>query len=406
MRHAFKQTRSIGFTILELIVVVGIIGILTTVVVVTYGGSRAKANDVSLLSDIDTLDTMETNYGLKHSFPKVYHSTSGYDSDLDFTPSNGNVIDVFVDNADYCIRAYNTKATKNSKNNAYTKESNSGVCSRLILKETMTELGFIPVPGSATYGTSDFYVMKYEASCIGCNGVALSRPGLTPVGEVSRASALSWSAAACDGCHLMTEAEWMTIAQNVLSVSSNWSGGAVGSGYIYSGNNDGNPSGPNAQVASANDSDSYYLTNNFAGDSSVTNGMVGNSQRRTLTLTNGEVIWDMAGNQLERTSDQVTTGQPGINGAGYAWREWTAITTPGSLPVNPFPSSTGISGSNLWNSSKGIGMVYSNANETALKDFFRGGSTNTTPGYSGVLALNLSYTSGTAGSAIGFRAAR
>ena len=39
-------------------------------------------------------------------------------------------------------------------------------------------------------------------------------------------------------------AEWMTLAANVLSVPSNWSGGSVGSGYIYSGHNDNDPPNP------------------------------------------------------------------------------------------------------------------------------------------------------------------
>lgn len=86
--------------------------------------------------------------------------------------------------------------------------------------------GFIIVPGSITYGTSDFCVMKFEAKNVG--GVATSQASGVPWNSISQASAVSTSAAACTGCHLITEAEWMTIAQNVLSVSSNWGEGSVG----------------------------------------------------------------------------------------------------------------------------------------------------------------------------------
>lgn len=133
--------------------------------------------------------------------------------------------------------------------------------------------------------------------------------------SISQASAISTALAACSGCHLISEAEWLTITQNVLSVSSNWSDGSVGSGFIYSGHNDNAPA--NALAADTNDANSYSGT----GNSSPSN------QRRTLTLTNDEVIWDLAGNVYERTAGTSTTGQPGITGeTGYAWKEWPNVT--------------------------------------------------------------------------------
>lgn len=121
-----------GFTIVELLVVLVIIGILSTVAVVSYQGVKARANDVSVQSDIDALDGIEANYGLKNNVAgKAWYSGSGADSDLNFTPSSGNVIDVVITSKDYCIRGYNTASTKNSINNVYTKESSSGVCNLL-----------------------------------------------------------------------------------------------------------------------------------------------------------------------------------------------------------------------------------------------------------------------------------
>ncbi|MEI7917819.1 MAG: hypothetical protein WCH58_00345 [Candidatus Saccharibacteria bacterium] len=231
--------------------------------------------------------------------------------------------------------------------------------------------GFINVPGSATYGTSDFCVMKYEASrsdatavAQGTSTIPVSTAGVQPWVDVNRSTSISYApnVAGCTGCHLITLAEWLTIAQNVLSVPSNWSSGTVGSGYMFSGHNDLVPN--NAVVTSSNDSDGYYLTGNFSGDSSVNlYGVVGNSQRRTLTLSNGQIIWDLSGNLTEWTS-YLTGGvgnQPGINGMMWENREWTAITNPGTMTPNISPATTGIFGASTWNSTKGIGRIYSSS---------------------------------------------
>lgn len=204
--------------------------------------------------------------------------------------------------------------------------------------------------------------MKYEASQVGVSNVPISTSGVLPWVNLSQPTALADSpnVAGCTGCHLITEAEYLTIVQNVLSVTSNWSGGTVGSGYIYSGHNDDAPA--NALAADPSDA------NGYAGETNQ-----GGNQRRTLTLTNGQVIWDLAGDVSEWTSDTVGTGQPGVNGGGYAWRQWTAITNPGTISPDPSPAGIGIIGSGAWTSAKGIGQIYSNTNETLTMDLERSG---------------------------------
>lgn len=258
--------------------------------------------------------------------------------------------------------------------------------------------GYIVVPGSATYGTSDFCVMKYEAKNVG--GVATSQAALLPWRSLGQANTVTTAAAACAGCHLITEAEWMTIAQNVLRVASNWDNGAgvhtVGTGYIYSGHNNDYPSPTTKLDADTNDSNGYYGTG--AVDPS--------NQRRTLTLSNNEVIWDFAGNAWEWTSGSVQSPiiQPGASG-GLAFRDWTAITNPGTLPINPSPAATGIAGASSWTTAQGIGRTYSNSDEVAPRGFVRGGSASGLS-WAGVLSLNMSYAIGSLGSDIGFRVAK
>ncbi|HEU4831010.1 MAG TPA: LamG-like jellyroll fold domain-containing protein, partial [Candidatus Saccharimonadales bacterium] len=127
--HNTKKSLTLGFTIVELLIVIVIIGILATLTGVVYNGIQAKAYDTSVLSDIDTMDSAQTSYGLKNSVAgKEYYSGSGYDADLDFEASEGNVIDVVANGADYCIRGYNPKGVKDSIDNSYSKGSTETAC--------------------------------------------------------------------------------------------------------------------------------------------------------------------------------------------------------------------------------------------------------------------------------------
>ena len=261
-------------------------------------------------------------------------------------------------------------------------------------------LNFIIVPGSLTYGTSDFCVMKYEAKQVGTTTTPISQAAGLPWVSISQTTAIANSpnVAGCTGCHLITEAEWMTIAQNVLSVASNWDNGAgvhvVGTGYIYSGHNDNAPA--NALAASTDDTNGYYGTGNVSPS----------NQKRTLTLTNGEVIWDMVGNVYDWTAGTVQTPiiQPGITNAGYAWREWTVITNAGTLSISPSPTGTGITNASTWNSGNVIGQIYSSSDEVGLRGFIRGGVWYRSD-TAGVLSLALDNGPSGALAAFGFRVA-
>lgn len=404
---------SSAFTIVELLVVIVIIGILAAITIVSYVGVSNKANESSVISDLDN----------NAKLLKLYYSS--YDSYPTALDSNNCPTAPTIDNK-HCLKlsGNNTLVSYTSivksdfrltiKNNNMEYSINSTTSPAITTTPSNSTIGkacptgFIPVPGSGTYGTDDFCVMKYEAKIYGNdNGTTgysstnypSSRASGTPYVNISQTNAITQSEKTVDqsgntitGAHLITESEWMTIAQNVLSVASNWSSGTVGTGYIYSGHNDNNPA--NALVASTDDSDGYYGTGNTSGN-----------QKRTLSLTNGEVIWDLAGDVWEWTSGQTTGGQPGISGGDYAWRDYTAITTTGSLSVNIFPSSTGISGSSSWTSSNGIGQIYSSADETAARAFRRGGTWNT-GGCAGVLALDLHLSPSTTSTYIGLRVSR
>jgi hypothetical protein len=202
-------------------------------------------------------------------------------------------------------------------------------------------------------------------------GVALSQATNTPWVNISQTDAISTSQAACDDCHLISEAEWMTVAANVLGVASNWSGGTVGSGFIYSGHSDNSPANSLAATTDGN--------------------TTGSNQRRTLTLTNGEVIWDFPGNGVwEWTTGTIAGGQlPGLSGeVAYVYRQWNN----GSLLFNGLPSASrpsAISGTVAgYSSGNGIGSLWSNVGEAGARSFVRGGRLSS-PSNAGVLALDL-----------------
>ncbi len=280
--------------------------------------------------------------------------------------------------------------------------------------------GFIKVPGSKTYNTNDFCVMKYEAKAddngdgvgdtnqttgvntwpantypISTSRKLTSSAAGYPVANISQTTAITAASSfvyGCDsGCHLITEAEWMTIAQNVLSVASNWSSGTVGSGYIFSGHNDNVPA--TGLVADLNDLNGYIGT----GQSSPSN------QKRTLTLTNGEVIWDFAGNMYEWTTEQKTGGQPtGMTAA--AWYDWTAVSG-GTFNINPYPSGTMISGSSLWNNTNGIGQIYGLTTDSVVRGLTRSGNWNDN-NRAGILLLSYNAAPSATGVSLGLRAAK
>lgn len=257
--------------------------------------------------------------------------------------------------------------------------------------------GFITVPGSNTYGTSDFCIMKYEAKDSGDGITPVSTAAGLPWVNVNQINAEMYSpnVVGCTGCHLVTEAEYLTIIQNVLSVDENWSGGTVGSGYIYSGNNDATST---IQAADTVADDGYVGT----GDSSSSNP----EQRRTLKLTTGQFIWDIAGNAWDWTSGQTVGNEPGSPGAA-AWRDWNAVTVTGSLSPNVFPSGTGILGADSWTAAlNGIGRLCSSSDSSILHGFLRGGASTNTKLSAGVTAVYMNFEPTSSNQWTSFRVAR
>jgi len=74
----------------------------------------------------------------------------------------------------------------------------------------------------------------------------------------------------------------------------------------------------------------------------------------------------------------------------------------GTLPVNPSPATTGLTGASAWNSANGMGQIYSNSDEINLRGFIRSSGWGNGGG-AGVLSLILSHVSSDVSANIGFR---
>jgi prepilin-type N-terminal cleavage/methylation domain-containing protein len=333
-----------GFTIVELLIVVVVIAILASISILSYNGITQRARQSALNADISAWKRTSEAYKVANNIecPPNYV----------FVYGNANI----AGSTDFCVMKYEAKIQGNDN-------------------------------GQTTYTAS----MSAESRATGTPWV-----NITPTNAALKATE--------SGGHLLTETEWMTLAADVLSVKYNWSGSAVGSGFIYSGHNDNIPA--NALAASTDDTDGYYGTGN--SDSN------GPTQKRTLYLRSGDVIWDVAGNAWEATNATIAGGvQPGYAGdSGYVWRQWTdSAINWGGLPSTSRPSALngipGLSAASTWSSNNGIGQLYSNRTETGIRNFRRGGYFNSTGSTgAGVLALALSDAPTSLNTNLSFRVAR
>lgn len=281
--------------------------------------------------------------------------------------------------------------------------------------------GWVAVPGNSTFGTHNFTVMKYDAVCSDGNGnyvntpvdpsyantydyaitacpYTAALPGGSPIVDISQTQAAAVCASI--GAHLITNNEWQTIAWNAEGVASNWAGGVVGgtgAGALYSGHNDNVPAYPSV---AGSDSQGCVGTDGPAscgGTGSAT------SQIRTFTLSNGQVVWDMAGNIWQWTNNTITgTNEPHGTAASWNWYQFND----GGMTYNGMTQSTVAASTPSWNSSNGVGELYSlNGIDGTIYGFLRGGLWNY-GGTAGVETLYLYYGPGAVDGAVGFRCAR
>lgn len=185
---------------------------------------------------------------------------------------------------------------------------------------------YIFVPALAGYTTLDFCVAKYEMKNDGY-GMPTSVAAGLPWVSIDRPTARAKCKALGVGFDMISNSQWQSIARNIAGVASNWSGGAVGgAGELNRGHSDDSPS--NAIAASTDDT-----SGNCANTGETCSSTVWDTQRRTHTLSNGNVIWDLAGNVVE----WVTNDSDVSNGANA----YISTLSDGLLRQTRFGAATG-----------------------------------------------------------------
>lgn len=163
----------------------------------------------------------------------------------------------------------------------------------IVVQKGTCPLNYILVPKLENYTTRDFCVAKYEMKK-DSNGMATSTPDNVPWIEIDRTTSAEKCSELGKGFKLISNEQWQTIARNIAGNKTNWSLGEIGDGELNRGYS-GFPYETTYPVEASSDEvlGNCHLTQNSCSN------IIWHAKRRTHTLSNGQVIWDLAGNVWE-----------------------------------------------------------------------------------------------------------
>ncbi|MCK4554136.1 hypothetical protein KAU19_04185, partial [Candidatus Parcubacteria bacterium] len=213
--------------------------------------------------------------------------------------------------------------------------------------EGYCEDGFIWVQGSAKYGTLPGFCVQARESI--ANDIANNREYNEPWTNISQGEAILACQGLGDGYHLISENEWLTIAENIIRINDN----------------DINKELDGLQLATT----TIATTSEFI-------------------LSNGNVIYDLVG-EIGEWTDQTVTRAGLLEPISDEWQEYYEIEDYNGFNIAP---------PYYYSSENGIGKIKTGDNGAGLRGFVRG--------YDGIYSLDLSYSPMMATSTIGFRCAR
>ncbi|MDD2916724.1 MAG: type II secretion system protein [Candidatus Gracilibacteria bacterium] len=182
--------------------------------------------------------------------------------------------------------------------------------------------GFIAVPGNKDFNQPGFCVSKYDmtysdadipnssngdwntVSYVSGKPIA-SIPNKYPIADITQPQAITACQSMGAGYHLITNNEWMTVARNIEQQGDNWSTGIVGSGGLYRGITGEGTNTPTSLGCNTADSAGasgisgrIWATKPLSTDTTKFGATKTTDcdSKRQLKLSNGQILWDMAGN--------------------------------------------------------------------------------------------------------------
>ena len=152
-----KPTNPLGFTLVELLIVIVIIGILAVITIVSYRGMSAKANESAIKADLANAKKQIELYKVDHgSYPAGLNVSNCLTGTTAPSPDTR-----------YCLKSSNSGAyALTGDGNTYALTLNQSALTYNITELTGPTLGaataaltcltgYIVVPGSSTYGRSN-----------------------------------------------------------------------------------------------------------------------------------------------------------------------------------------------------------------------------------------------------------
>ncbi len=310
--------------------------------------------------------------------------------------------------ASFNVTATSTKNSINSSSSAVTFTRTAFTCPE----------GYVGVPGSGVAGlgnasatnshtswwlntSTDFCVMKYPAKNKHSSTYATSTMGGTPWVSIPRGTDENTVGGAMKACkdagagyRLISNTHWQTVARNAESVAANWSGNAVGSGVMARGHTDNSPS---FALENAADNDPYFGTGNSgaAWNTLGATPAAGTEQKRTQTLSNGDVVWDFGGHVWQWASDDYSA----LGLSPTIAQNWDEFSNTTNFPtVAPAVNRLLFAPLGLYTSAQNIGKMYGGSAGAVLRGAYWGYGAS-----AGLFAANLDPSASYSYYYVGFR---
>jgi len=252
-------------------------------------------------------------------------------------------------------------------------------------------VGVSPLNG---YTSQSFCAMKYEAS-LDSSGNAVSAAVVPFKNSDSLDRTEITRLCTNNGFDLISNDEWQTIARNIESVETNWGNSQVGDALGLSRGHHGDPNGT---ISSPSSDDALACVGTVNPSTEACNLNTWNVYRRTSTLTNGDIIWDLSGNVWELVKDNISS-------VGDAWGSTNhpLVDFATAAPVSGSFMFTGVADNqsrtiaehfgpagtyaNLTPDSDGIGQLY--PENLSVEELLRGSASTDTS--AGIFAAGLGY---------------